>query len=130
MASAARGVKQKDGVPTAGAVTMIMQAHEVEKRAHEPIKGSPMDRAEYLTWVLLLMDILSVVVSVASVEAGWNGVNYARTGLTDGLRGLLCCLSGVSAGVICRRYYILADESDPEYDVDHRPDGRLGPGSL
>ncbi|KAH8058057.1 small conductance calcium-activated potassium channel [Aureococcus anophagefferens] len=40
---------------------MIMQAHEVEKRAHEPIKGSPMDRAEYLTWVLLLMDILSVV---------------------------------------------------------------------
>ena len=125
MASAARGVKQKDGVPTAGAVTMIMQAHEVEKRAHEPIKGSPMDRAEYLTWVLLLMDILSVVVSVASVEAGWNGVNYARTGLTDGLRGLLCCLSGVSAGVICRRYYILADESDPEYDVDHRPDGLI-----
>ena len=69
--------------------------------------------ASAATLALLLMDILSVVVSVASVEAGWNGVNYARTGLTDGLRGLLCCLSGVSAGVICRRYYILADESDP-----------------
>ena len=121
-----RRVKPDGGLPAAGAVTMIMQAHEVEKRAHVPIKGSPMDRAEYLTWVLLLLDLASVVVAVASVETSWNGVHYRPTVGSEALRALLCALSLASAGVIVKRFWILEVEGPlVDDDIDHRPDKRI-----
>jgi hypothetical protein len=115
------------GAPSSGALTMIMQAHEVEKRAHVPIKGSPMERAEYLTWVLLCLDFWATITGVASVEASWSGVNYRVTLLANLLRGWLSALSLASAAVICRRYYILEYDGriyDDEYD-EHRPDKRI-----